>query len=98
MRHISVLLSVTTFAGSLCLASASAMAAAEWNPVRSHPVEIGPQASRLVVGFRATPENSATKAIRSRVKAQLVHVTQAQTSQADVASLTQRTGIAMARS
>jgi len=98
MRHISVLLSVTTFAGSLCLASASAMGAAEWNPVRSHPVEIGPQASRLVVGFRATPENSATKAIRSRVKAQLVHVTQAQTSQADVASLTQRTGIAMARS
>ncbi|HEX3397913.1 MAG TPA: S8 family serine peptidase [Steroidobacteraceae bacterium] len=97
MRHIGVLLIVTALAGCLGLAS-GASAAAEWNPVRSHPVAIGPQASRLVVGFRATPANSVTKAIRSRVKAQLTHVTQAQTSQSDLASLAQRTGIAMARS
>jgi serine protease len=70
----------------------------EWNPVRSHPVEIGPQASRLLVGFRVTPANSSVKEIRSRAKTQVVRVTQAQTSQADVASLAQRTGIAMARS
>jgi serine protease len=98
MRQISVLLTVTALAGFLGGLAPCAAAASEWNSVRTHPVEIGPQASRLVVGFRATPGNSVTKAIRSRVKAQLVHVTQAQTSQADVASLTQRTGIAMARS
>jgi serine protease len=98
MRQISVLLTVTALAGLLSGLAPGAAAAAEWNPVRTHPVEIGPQASRLVVGFRATPTNSVTKAIRSRVKAQLVHVTQAQTSPADLASLAQRTGIAIARS
>jgi len=98
MRHIGVLLFGMTLAGLLGPAPGSGAAAAEWNPVRTHPVEIGPQASRLVVGFRATPGNSVTKAIRSRLKAQLIRVTQAQTSQADVASLAQRTGIAMARS
>ena len=98
MRHIGVLLFGMTLAGLLGPAPGCGAAAAEWNPVRTHPVEIGPQASRLVVGFRATPGNSVTKAIRSRLKAQLIRVTQAQTSQADVASLAQRTGIAMARS
>jgi len=73
-------------------------AAPEWNPVRSHPVEIGPQASRLVVGFRATPGNSITRAIRSRAKAQVMSVTQAQTSEADVSSLSLRTGVAVSRS
>jgi serine protease len=81
------------------LAVATAMAAApEWNPVRSHPVEIGPQADRLVVGFRATSGNSVTRAIRSRAKAQVMSITQAQTSQADVSSLSTRTGIAVSRS
>jgi serine protease len=98
MRHIGVLLFGMALAGLPGPAPGSGAAAAEWNPVRTHPVEIGPQASRLVVGFRATPGNSVTKAIRSRSKAQLVRVTQAQTSQADVASLARRTGIAMARS
>src|SRR5258707_10063412 len=95
MRHISVLL-LTAWAGFLGLAPGFAAAAVEWNPVRSHPVEIGPQASRLLVGFRATPANSTMKEIRSRAKAQVVRVTQAQTSQADVASLVQRNGMAMA--
>jgi serine protease len=96
MRQISVLL-LTAWAGFLGLAPGFAAAAAEWNPVRSHPVEIGPQANRLVVGFRATPANSSVKEIRSRAKA-LVRVTQAQTSRGDVASLAQRIGIAMAGS
>jgi serine protease len=97
MRHVSVLL-LTAWAGFLGLAPGFTAAAVEWNPVRTHPVEIGPQASRLLVGFRVTPANSTMKEIRSRAKAQVVRVTQAQTSQADVASLAQRTGIAMARS
>ncbi len=66
--------------------------------MRSHPVEIGPQARRLIVGFRATDANSATKTIRLRAKAQLVRVTQAQTSQFDMAALIQRSGIAAAGS
>ncbi len=66
--------------------------------MRSHPVEIGPHASRLVVGFRATAANAVTKTIRSRVKAQPLNVTQAQTSGADLAAVIQRSGIAAASS
>jgi serine protease len=98
MRHISILLAVAALPGFLGPATGSWAAATEWNPVRSHPVEIGPQAIRLVVGFRATPENSATKAIRARAESQARRVTQAQTSAADVVALSQRTGIAWASS
>ncbi|HEV7357200.1 MAG TPA: S8 family serine peptidase [Steroidobacteraceae bacterium] len=66
--------------------------------MRSHPVEIGPQARRLIVGFRATDANSAVKTIRQRAKAQLVRITQAQTSQFDMAALIQRSGLAAAAS
>jgi serine protease len=99
MRQIRIPYLVPTVAAVLSLALGSAMAAApEWNPVRSHPVQIGPEASRLVVGFRATSGNAVTKAIRSRAKAQVVSITQAQTSEADVSSLSQRTGVAVSRS
>jgi len=99
MRHIRIALLEPAIAGVLALALGSAGAAtSEWNPVRSHPVDIGPQASRLVVGFRATSGNTMTRAIRLRSKAQIVNVTQAQTSDADVRSLSQRTGIAVSRS
>jgi serine protease len=93
MRHISPLRLLATLAGwGLALSVASA-ASQEWNPVRSHPVEIGPQASRLVVGFRATAANSIIEEIKSR-RPQTIRVMQAQTSRADLASLLQRTGIA----
>jgi serine protease len=99
MRKIRIALLEPAIAWVLALALGSAGAATpEWNPVRSHPVDIGPQASRLVVGFRATSGNTMTRAIRSRSKAQIVSVTQAQTSDADVRSLSQRTGIAVSRS
>jgi serine protease len=99
MRIIRNPLLKPAIAAVLGLTWASAMApAAEWNPVLSHPVEIGPQASRLVVGFRATSGNAVTKAIRSRVKAQVVRITQAQTSVTDVSTLTQRAGVAVAGS
>src|ERR1700733_8074599 len=94
MRHISPPLLLAALAGCLGLALGVASAASrEGNPVRSHPVEIGPQASRLVVGFRATAGNSVVKEIKSR-RPQAIYVAQAQTSRADVASLLQRTGIA----
>jgi serine protease len=99
MRQIRFALVKPAIAGVLALALGSAGAATlEWNPVRSHPVDIGPQANRLVVGFRATSGSTVTRAIRSRSKVQIVSVTQAQTSDADVRSLSQRTGIAVSRS
>ena len=99
MRQIRIPLLKTAMMGVLSLALGSALAAApEWNPVRSHPVEIGPQADRLVVGFKATSGNSVTKAIRSRAKAQVMSIIQAQTSEADVSGLSLRTGVAVSRS
>jgi serine protease len=99
MRQIRTAFLKPAIAGVLVLALGPAGAVtSEWNPVRSHPVDIGPQAGRLVVGFRATSGNTMTRAIRSRSKAQIVSVTQAQTSDADVRSLSQRTGIAVSRS
>jgi serine protease len=99
MRKFRILLIKPAVAAVLGLILGSAVTAApEWNPVRSHPVEIGPQASRLVVGFRATPGNSITRAIRSRAKAQVMSMTQAQTSEADVSSLSLRSGVAVSRS
>jgi serine protease len=98
MRQIRIPLLKAATPWVLCLALSSAMAAAEWNPVPSHPVEIGPQASRLVVGFRAASGNSVTKAIRSHAKAQIMSISQAQTSQVDVDSLSRRTGVAVSSS
>src|SRR5882757_306582 len=99
MRQIRILFVKPAMALVLGLILGSAVTAApEWNPVRSHPVEIGPQAHRLVVGFRATPGNSVTRTIRSHAKAQVMSMTQAQTSGADVSSLSLRTGVAVSRS
>lgn len=70
----------------------------EWNTVRTHSVQIGPEAGRLVVGFRVTASNSVVKEVRSRARAQSVKVTQASTSAADVAGLAHRTGLTLAMS
>jgi serine protease len=71
----------------------------EWNPVRTHGVQLGPEASRLVVGFRATTGSTVVvNAVQPRAQAQSVKIAQASTSDADVAGLAQRNGLAMARS
>ncbi|MGC1521718.1 MAG: hypothetical protein WA803_09295, partial [Steroidobacteraceae bacterium] len=59
---------------------------------------IGPEASRLIVAFRATPSNAVTHTVRSRLKAQGFSITQASTSYADVANLVLRSGLNMAKS
>jgi serine protease len=85
--------------GFICLMPDPAPAAVpEWNPVRSPAVQIGPEASRLVVGFRATAGNTVVTAVRLRKQAQSINMVQAKTSDADVAGLAQRTGLAMALS
>ena len=81
----------------LILVSAAG-AHAEYNPVSTRPVSIGPSAGRLIVGFRATADNTVVKTVRLQTRAQNVNIVQARTSDADVADLAQRTGLAMARS
>ncbi len=98
MPGMRKLLLVCAVAGISSLAFGPAQAAAaEWNPARTHPVQIGPEAHRLIVGFRATPENTVVKSIRLR-HAQSINIVQAETSTADAAGLAQRTGLGVARS
>jgi serine protease len=70
----------------------------EYNPIRRSPISIGPEAARLIVGFRTTPGNAVTRTVRSRIKAQSFNITQADTSSADVSSLAQRSGMGLAKS
>jgi serine protease len=99
MPGIARLLLALVCGGFICLRADPAFAVVpEWNPVRSPAVQIGPEASRLVVGFRAVAGNTVVKAVRLRRQAQSVNMVQANTSDADVAALAQRTGLAMARS
>ena len=72
-------------------------AVAEWNPVRTHPVQLGPEAHRLIVGFRASPANSVVTTVTVR-HTQSIKLVQAKTSDADVAGLAARAGLALAKS
>jgi serine protease len=92
-----LLLALVVGCAVLTLAPATA-AVPEWNAVRTHAAQLGPEASRLLVGFRATPGNAVVKAVRVRARTQSITVVQAGTSDADVAGLALRTGLAMARS
>jgi serine protease len=99
MPGIGRLLLVLALSGIANLAVGTARAAApEWNPVRTHPVQIGPEAGRLVVGFRATAGNSVVKAMMFRPGTQSLNIVEAKTSAADVAGLTRRTGLGVASS
>jgi serine protease len=93
MRKITRPHLVSALAASLCLMGLAQAASQEWNPVPTRPVEIGPQASRLLVEFRPTADNAVTKVIKSHAN-RTVTFTQAQTSAADLAGLTQRTSVA----
>jgi len=74
----------------LLLGAVTSLAATrESDPVAREPPALGPQAQRIIVGFRATPDNAVTKFVRRRAVA--VAVVQANTTAADVAALRQRT-------
>ena len=98
MRGIGRLLLVVAAGAGLGITFGAAAAIPEWNPVRTHPVAIGAEASRLVVGFRATAGNAVIKTIRFRARSQNIKVTQAWTTDADVSGLAQRTSVPMASS
>jgi len=80
------------------MAGQSPAAAPEYNPVRKEPIAIGPEANRLIVGFRATSSNTAAKTVRFSRRGRSVTVIQAQTSVADVQNLVKRVGVTIARS
>jgi serine protease len=89
-------LSVTALGGAL--SGAAAAAPAEWNPLRGRNVQIGPQANRLIVGFRATVDNSRVTTINLRNHTLVIRLVEAQTDSTEVRSLSQRTGVAISSS
>ena len=83
----------------IALMSGSAAAApAEWNPVLTRPVSIGPSAQRLIVGFKDTTDNAETQILRVRNHTQMIRVVEARTDAADVRDLALRTGVAISGS
>jgi serine protease len=82
---------------ALILASASG-AHSEYNPVATRPVSLGPEAGRLIVGFRATPDNTVVYTIHSQARGTTVTVSQARTDAGDLAALAQRVGLSVAKS
>jgi serine protease len=96
----AVLAGCTAFFASLCPASAPAApaASAEYNPLHAAPVSLGPQANRLLIGFRATPENALTQTLNARLRPTRRTVTRAGTSAADAVAAAGRAGLALARS
>ena len=83
-----------------CPAGASAAATSEYNPLRHQqtPIAIGPQAGRLIVGFRATADNAVMRRIDRSVSRRGVESVQARTTVADVVMLAQRAGLDVAKS
>jgi serine protease len=96
----AVLAGCTAFFASLCPAAAPAAPAAfaEYNPIHAAPVSLGPQANRLLIGFRATPENALTQTLNARLRPTRRTVTLASTSAANAIAAAGRAGLALARS
>ncbi|HEY3850905.1 MAG TPA: S8 family serine peptidase [Steroidobacteraceae bacterium] len=61
-------------------------------------MSLGPQANRLLVGFRVTAANAVIETVSSRLRAQRRTVTLANTSAADAAAAAGRAGLAIVRS
>jgi serine protease len=83
-----------------CVAAIAAPAGGatfEHNPVRREAPSLGPEAGRLIVGFRVTSVNARTVKVLRRAAASGA-LEQAQTTAADVAALLARVGVPVARS
>ena len=95
MPRIGTLLLVLSIGCGAALGLGRAVAVIpEYNPVHRHPISIGPEASRIIVGFRATAGNTVVQTVKIRMRTQSVNVSQAHTTSADVAGLIRRVGIA----
>ena len=99
MPHRAVLVYLIGFA--CCAASTaerSRAAGPEFNPLRMHSVAIGPEANRLIVGFRAAPGGAVIKTQILGMRSRGAAVTQAQTTPADLQALARRVGLDLAKS
>ena len=76
----------------------SAVASPEYNPARTHPISIGPEASRLIIGFRTTADNVVVQTLQTRTNNQSVKVAQARTGSGDLLALAERAHVNMATS
>jgi serine protease len=96
----AVMACCTAFCASRCPAAASIgfPALAEYNPIHAAPVSLGPQANRLLIGFRATPENAVTQTLNARLRPTRRSVTLASTSAANAIAAAGRAGLALTRS
>jgi serine protease len=84
-----------------CMTFSLASAAAsypEYNAVRNRPVSIGPEAGRLIVGFRATPDNVTVQSIHSLARNKNITARQALTSAGDLMELAQRVHLNLSKS
>jgi serine protease len=70
----------------------------EYNAVRNRPVAIGPEAGRLIVGFRATPDNVTVKTIHSLARNKTITVRQALTGSGDLTGLARRVHLNVSKS
>jgi hypothetical protein len=85
-------------AWALCAFEALAGTSPEYNPVRRHPVAIGPQANRLIVAFRTTADNAEVQLIHKSAERRTIRSVQARTTPGDVAALAQRTRLLLLKS
>ena len=72
--------------------------AAEYNPVQRHVPSIGPEAGRLIVGFRPTSGNAVVQTFQPRAVLKAVKIVRANTTAADVNRLAARVGLSLAKS
>src|SRR5271170_4904672 len=96
MPRIGRQLFLLAYVGWAALAGPLDAAPTEYNPVRRIPVTLGPEAYRLIVGFRATPANSVTDTVTFRRRQRSFSYTHAQTVPATARALAERTGVAVA--
>jgi serine protease len=85
----------------VCMAGALVSAASarfEYAPVLRRPVAIGPEARRLIVGFRTTADNAVVRFIPTRNRSKRIESVQARTSAVDVSGLAARVHLEVARS
>jgi serine protease len=99
MRCVGKILAWAGFACCVALPSAMVGAATlEYNPVRREPLSIGPEASRLIVGFRQSTDLTVETTLVIRRAGRPLAFSQPATSSADVAALVARARLPLARS
>ncbi len=96
MNRVGKLLTMAALTCSVAATAGASSGRFEYNPVPLPPVVVGPEAHRLIVGFRIMPAAAVSTTAVARHQARVV--VQAQTDAADVAALIARVGLPIAKS